>query len=543
MSTRRVPSAPPVIEGFESISLLGSGGFADVFLYEQQRPRRRVAVKVLLADHLEADVQERFDSEANRMAQLSSHPSIVTIYEAGVAAGGRPYLAMEYCSRPSLGLIYRREPLGVAEALRIGIQVAGAVETAHRAGILHRDIKPANILVTEYNRPALTDFGIAATTDSAQTAAEGMSIPWSPPESFAESPRSGVATDIWALAATIYTLLAGRSPFEVPGGANSGADLISRIERSALQPTGRTDVPVSLERVLVTAMAKRAEGRYPTALSLARALQRVETELQLSVTPVDVLDDAPPAPVRGRDVEDDDDEPATRIRKVMTVDPTGYTLTQPSAAMLAELRAGEHTVIRGASGPAASATARGFEETGRHMVGAVPLPFPGDQRAYVPAAVEVAPLELVDTPIEPAAAEEVPSKHRGLGWGAAAALVAAVALGVWFTLGGGSADPAPVKPSVAAAHPMDAVGTVVPAPTNLAGAVHGAEAVFTWVNPAPAAGDTFLWRPVSALGEGTYTATDQPTATTATQPDETCIEVVIRRSGKASPVPPRICAH
>jgi len=110
VSPRRTPSAPPVIDGFEHVSLLGSGGFADVFLYEQHRPRRRVAVKVLLADLLQADALERFDSEANRMAQLSTHPSIVTIYEADVAADGRPYLVMEYCSRPSLAHAYRREP-------------------------------------------------------------------------------------------------------------------------------------------------------------------------------------------------------------------------------------------------------------------------------------------------------------------------------------------------------------------------------------------------------------------------------------------------
>src|SRR5690625_4811379 len=91
------------------------------------------------------------------MPQPSAHPPIVTIYHADTAGDGRPYLVMEYCPRPNLSVRYRTAPLGVAESVRIGIRLAGAVETAHRAGILHRDIKPANVLTTDYGWPALTD--------------------------------------------------------------------------------------------------------------------------------------------------------------------------------------------------------------------------------------------------------------------------------------------------------------------------------------------------------------------------------------------------
>ena len=122
-----------------------------------------MAVKVLLSDLKTEGARRRFESEANLMAQLSSHPYIVTIYEAEVTDAGHSYLAMEYCSRPSLDVRYRRQRFSVDEVLAVGIQVASAVETAHRAGIAHRDIKPANILVTDYNRPALTDFGISGT--------------------------------------------------------------------------------------------------------------------------------------------------------------------------------------------------------------------------------------------------------------------------------------------------------------------------------------------------------------------------------------------
>ncbi|MGO2049678.1 MAG: serine/threonine-protein kinase, partial [Microbacterium sp.] len=298
----RPPSPPPDLPGFTYVSVLGTGGFADVFLYEQQMPKRRVAVKVLLADRISSGAAQEFADEANVMAMLSTHPAIVTIYQSGVAGDGRPYIVMENCPRPNLQTRARKEPLSVAEALRVGIQVAGAVETAHRAGVLHRDIKPANILVTEYNRPALTDFGIASRT-GAVTEASGMSIPWSPPEFFADPPLGGARSDVFALGATLYTLLAGRSPFERPGERNTSADLIERIERTPLPPLVRGDSPASLQQVLERAMAKSPDVRYPSAVAFARALQKVQIELAHSVTPIDIVDDHP----LPEDSEDDDD--------------------------------------------------------------------------------------------------------------------------------------------------------------------------------------------------------------------------------------------
>ena len=93
--------------------LLGLGGFADVFEYRQDLPQRSVAVKVLLASSIDEATRERFFVEANLMAQLSHHPSIVTIHHADIAADGRPFLVMEYCSRPGLGSRYRAERITV----------------------------------------------------------------------------------------------------------------------------------------------------------------------------------------------------------------------------------------------------------------------------------------------------------------------------------------------------------------------------------------------------------------------------------------------
>ena len=328
MSSKRPIAPPPPIPGFTYISLLGSGGFSDVYLYEQDRPRRKVAVKVLLSDLKTEGARRRFESEANLMAQLSSHPYIVTIYEAEVTDAGHSYLAMEYCSRPSLDVRYRRQRFSVDEVLAVGIQVASAVETAHRAGIAHRDIKPANILVTDYNRPALTDFGISGTLGGSDDDDDaGMSIPWSPPEQFTDGNIDGVMVDVWALGATLYTLLAGRSPFVMPGADNSQRELISRISTMSLPRLGRADVPESLELALSTAMAKSAASRYSSAHAFALALQRIQAELNLSVTPFEVLEEPHPD-----ESHPDDGYEETRVRSIAAIDPerTGSAPTFPA---------------------------------------------------------------------------------------------------------------------------------------------------------------------------------------------------------------------
>ena len=309
MSHDRPTAPPPRIPGFRHVGLLGSGGFADVYRYEQDLPRREVAIKVLPADHEGATIA-RFAAEANVMAMLSTHPAIVTVLQAGVSDDGRPYLVMEYCPGANLQARCRREPLSVAEALRVAIPIASAVETAHRAGVLHRDIKPANILVTEYRRPALTDFGIAATSLGCPEAT-GVSIPWSPPEAFGDVTRSGPRSDVYQLGATVYTLLAGRSPFELAGGGNTTADLIDRIQRMELPRVDRPDVPDSLQAVLAKAMAKEPEERHASALAFARSLQRVQIELAHAVTPIDIVEDTPSA-----EREDDEEIGLTRVRGV-----------------------------------------------------------------------------------------------------------------------------------------------------------------------------------------------------------------------------------
>lgn len=308
--SNRPPSSPPLLDGFRHVGLLGTGGFADVFTYEQQTPQRTVAVKVLLRG-LGQDAQRHFAAEANLMARLSNHPSIVSIHAAGVAPDGRPYLVMEMCRAKHLGVLLRQRPLPVARALEIGIQIAGAVETAHRIGILHRDIKPANILFTEFGRPALTDFGIS--TDASGPGAAAFSVTWAPPEQLTNAPM-GPSGDVYSLAATVWAMLTGHSPFDVPGD-NDALAVAARVKTMPVPPTGRPDVPESLERILRTALAKQPAQRYGSALEFARALQSVQAELHLSVTTIEVRDE------RVDDDYVDDTEFGTRVTGFVSIDP------------------------------------------------------------------------------------------------------------------------------------------------------------------------------------------------------------------------------
>lgn len=523
MSAKRPPAPPPQLPGFTYVDVLGSGGFADVYLFEQQLPRRRVAVKVLLPERMAGGSAEEFAAEANVMALLSTHPAIVTIYQAGVSEDRRPYLVMEYCPRPNLQIRSRAAAFSVAEALRVGIQVAAAVETAHRAGILHRDIKPANILVTEYNRPALTDFGIATTADAAESSA-GMSIPWSPPEAFGDAVDSGVAVDVYALGATIFTLLAGRSPFEVPGGRNGGAELIERIERQPVPRVDRADVPESLQVVLERAMAKRPQDRYETAIAFARALQRVQIELAHSVTPIDILDDDPAS-----DDEDDDGE-LTRVRGIVSIEPqtapaAGQTRQRPGDPVDAVPvfdTTGE-TVVRGRTATTAVPDADAEPATVRRP------------RVVDAPAVESA---TSDAPVVPARSPDLVPRTAsrrgpwiGLALGAATLVVGGIAVGASLL----TATPDPVATPTESARPQDPISAIVLAPTDLAGAISGPDAVFTWTNPEPQAGDVYVWYPYTLEGDGTPAVVPDATVTLPADPSgRTCIAVQVRREDGTS---------
>ena len=286
-------NAPPVIAGLHYVRPLGSGGFADILLYEQDFPRRSVAVKVMFAPVSNPEHAALFEREADALARVSAHPSIVTIFSASVSADGRPYLVLEYCPT-SVGSTFRTNPLGVSDVLDLGVSIGSALESCHRSGILHRDIKPSNLLVNSYGATVLSDFGIASSPTGQQDDHFGLSIPWSAPEIIDGSSSGTVQSEVWGLAATLYALLAGRSPFELPGsGQNSDQLLSERIQAAKYQPIGRPDVPDALEAVLRQGLSKDPAMRQSSALEVVQQLRMIQHSLGL---PVGKLQLAPAAP-------------------------------------------------------------------------------------------------------------------------------------------------------------------------------------------------------------------------------------------------------
>ncbi|GAB6859512.1 serine/threonine-protein kinase [Microbacterium xylanilyticum] len=553
---QRPPSTPPVIPGFESIRLLGSGGFADVFLYQQAHPRRPVAVKVLLKERMAASTIASFTEEANVMAQFANHPSIVAVYQAGVSDDGRPYLVMEYCSKPNLQMRHRTERFGEADTLRIGIQIAGAIETTHRAGILHRDIKPANILVTEYGKPKLTDFGISAAGGQELV---GMSIPWSPPESLAVPPTGTAASDVYSLAATLYTLLVNRTPFQIAGASNSEIDVIARIQTAPVPPLGRADVSEDLEAVLRRAMAKRPEDRYASALEFARALQRVQIGLGMQPTTIDVVEEELAA------TPHEDGEEETRFRGIMRIDAQTGT-TAPSGAAPSLSPAGPGLV------PSATPAAEAVGSTEPRVAGSVPSASIGDATVVRPVgsgpqvpsvagqhfgyaagpalgdpgpfAAPPAPAidatvvrEVAEPEAEVLPAATAPKRGRGLRTGllvGSVVLLAGIVTTALVLAPQGAGSP---KAS-SSPDPIDAVGGDQPVDVkDLQGAVSGGNVVFTWKDPDPKTGDTYRWRPViSGQEPPAFQTATEPSATVPVAAGErTCIQVLlVRASGVAS---------
>jgi len=289
---------PPQIAGFGYVRPLGAGGFAHVFLYEQDMPRRIVAVKVLERDLGASRDRADFEAEADAMARLSSHPSIVSVWAAGISTDGQPYIAMEYCP-DSMRDRTRGKPASLAIVLDAGVRLAGALETAHRSGVLHRDIKPSNVLIATTGRPALADFGISMLQGrgTSDDKARAMSIPWAAPEVVSSISTGTVASEIWSLGATLYTFAAGHSPFERPDRAqNTQSKMIARINQAHYTPIPGAQGYEAFDAIMAQAMHRLPEQRFSTMLQFAQALQQLQRQYGLDVTPLDIVDSSWVAP-------------------------------------------------------------------------------------------------------------------------------------------------------------------------------------------------------------------------------------------------------
>ena len=242
MTRAGVVGTGPRIEGFRWIRALGSGGFADVHLYHQQVPSRDVAIKIARSN-VEGG-NEAIRHEADAMARVSSHPTIVNLHGVGALDDGREFLIMEYCPVTNIADQVRAHPMDVPAALDLIIRISSGVEMLHRMGYVHRDIKPGNIMLDSYQSPVLTDFGVSARIGEGRDGGlEGFSVMWAPPEQHDGSAPADPSQDVWALGASLWTLLVGRSPFEDRSGITRRSRSRCACVPGACAPSGAPTPP------------------------------------------------------------------------------------------------------------------------------------------------------------------------------------------------------------------------------------------------------------------------------------------------------------
>jgi predicted ATPase len=272
--------------GFADAEEIGRGGFGIVFRCHQRALDRIVAVKVLVAEVDEH--RQRFWREQRAMGRLTGHPNIVGVLQVGETASGFAYLVMQYHRRGSLDAQIRRlGRLPFEEVLRVGVKIAGALETAHRIDIVHRDVKPANVLLTDFGEPALSDFGIAHIAGGFRTATGTFtgSPAFTAPEILSGDPPTA-ASDVYALGATLFAALTGHAAYERKSGEQMVAQFL-RIATERVPNLRESGIPDNISALVGKAMSHDAQER-PSALDVGEELRRVQDQHGLAADEIPV---------------------------------------------------------------------------------------------------------------------------------------------------------------------------------------------------------------------------------------------------------------
>jgi eukaryotic-like serine/threonine-protein kinase len=291
-------NASDIIDGrYRLERLLGTGGMAEVWLAEDQRLGRWVAVKALreaFDETLDAETIAAFEREATVIARLQ-HQNIVAVHDAG-SHEGRRYIVMEYVHGYSLRqLLETQGRLTEAEAIRYGTQVASALQYAHGLDVIHCDIKPENILINENGVAKVADFGVAETLTRTMTPRQAAdllgTVAYLAPEVI-EGASPSPASDIYSLGLTVFEAIAGRLPFS---GSTAGASIGQRLATPApaLRTFSRGASP-EMESVLAKALSLSPRDRYANAGAFGQALRRVPLHEGAPVAPVVAPPGRPP---------------------------------------------------------------------------------------------------------------------------------------------------------------------------------------------------------------------------------------------------------
>lgn len=257
---------------YSGMQLMDRTGTTSSYSAREVGTGRSVVLKVV-DEAAPAFAHDALEREARYLAMLGTHPYIVTMYQSTVLADGRAALVLEACPG-SVADAIRDQRLTVPASVSIAIKIAGALETLHRADLVHCAVRPQNILLTEFDEPALADFGATVAQHQISFVAEHETTSHTAPELLlGEAPTP--ATDVYALSSSLYEMVTGRAAFRTYD-RESPAAVSLRILAGGVRPIVGPDVPLELSDLLVWGMNPDPAERPPGAAWLAEELSRIE---------------------------------------------------------------------------------------------------------------------------------------------------------------------------------------------------------------------------------------------------------------------------
>ncbi|MEW6208145.1 MAG: protein kinase [Acidobacteriota bacterium] len=284
--------AQRMISHYRLLDKLGAGGMGEVYLAEDTRLGRRVAIKVLPSGS-SRDQSSRIINEARLIASLD-HPNICAIHEVGEAEG-QNFLVMQYVEGETLDSVIKSRLPAIRESLDWAAQIADALAEAHSRKIIHGDIKPQNIIITPRRQVKLMDFGLARAANIAESSSgvTGTILYMSPEQARGEAVSA--SSDIFSFGVLLYEMMSGHHPF---AGDSAGETLSAMLARKPL-PAGtfRDDIPLALDRIISKAIEKSPDDRYPSAREMASDLRRLKENLDGNQREIETAEQ------RGSDIE------------------------------------------------------------------------------------------------------------------------------------------------------------------------------------------------------------------------------------------------
>ena len=500
----------PALPGLRPLRPLDLGGTAAVYLYEQEGLNRPVAVKVALQGSVDQQTHLLFLREAKALAKLSTHPCILSIHQALISDDGRDCLVLEYAPGGSCKTIMLKGGMDQEGVLDLGVRMASALCCAHERGILHRDVKPSNFLITDQGLPVLADFGISSGIYGSERAG-GLSVPWAAPEVLASRSGGSEASDIYSLGASLFGMLAGRSPYEYAYRARDENHLTQLILTAETPVLHMGEASPMLAAVLEKAMAHDRDDRYYSALEFGRALQEVQQQLYGHATPF-IGEGIDPYPTTDARSHAQTGAIAGRRENRTETGDSGHSWT--------EAKAGSQPLLR-----------PGREASANHEGSQAKRFFGGRRRVILMTLMLAAVLALI---LACALVVGLPNGFRR---------DPQQTTGSSQTQSPQVQSPDPTDSS----DPQDLQEGPVPSPTQGQGRYQGTTAVFTWTNPDPKPADSYVWHPLNQGGTGEHgrsVQTRQPTARIDNpQGSQTCISVALVRADRSmSQEPTIICA-